>query len=79
MLCRVAAVRRLPIYHHIQNDILWSFGISGSILSHFENSLVLLKPVLGAVIGVAYLTSIKTESAVFMSLVFSLLPKDLNM
>ena len=57
-------------------------GPLGSVcpfLSHFENSLVLLKPVVGGVIGVGHLTSIKTESAVFISLVYSLLPKNLNL
>ena len=37
LLCRVAAVKRLPVYHHSADYIFWSFGIAGSILSQFED------------------------------------------
>ena len=46
VLCRVAAVKRLPEYHHSADYIFWSFRIIVLILSQFENR-VLLKPVLG--------------------------------
>ena len=42
----MAAVKRLPVYHHSANDIAWSFGISKFILSYLDNR-VPLKPVLG--------------------------------
>ena len=54
MLCRVAAVKRLPVYHHSADYIFWSFGIIGLILSRFEDR-VPLKPVLGDWAGVAQL------------------------
>ena len=38
MLCRVAAVKRLPVYHHSADYIFWSFGIVGLILCRFEDS-----------------------------------------
>ena len=37
----------------VSNYIFWSFGISVSILSHFENR-ILLKPVQGDVAGVGH-------------------------
>ena len=46
VLCRVAAVKRLPESHHSADYIFWSFRIIVLILSQFENR-VLLKPVLG--------------------------------
>ena len=45
MLCRVAAVKHLPVHHHSADYMFWSFGIIGFILSQFENR-VPLKPVL---------------------------------
>ena len=61
VLCRVAAVKRLPVHHHSAYyicSLFWSFGIIGLILSQFCK-IVPLKPVLGGVGSVAplhYLT-----------------------
>ena len=52
VLCRVPAVKRLPVHHYSADYIFWSFGIIGLILSQFENR-VPLKPVLGGVGSVA--------------------------
>ena len=42
VLCRVAAVKRLPIHHHSTDHIFfWSFGIIGLILSQFKNRIPL--------------------------------------
>ena len=49
VLCREAAVKRLPVHHHY---IFLSFRIIGLILSQFENRLP-LKPVLRDVGSVA--------------------------
>ena len=48
MLCRVAALKRLPLHDHSADYIFWLFGIIGLILSQFENR-VPLKPVRGDV------------------------------
>ena len=37
MLCRVAAVKRLPIHHQSADYIFWPFGIIEFLVSHFEN------------------------------------------
>ena len=47
LLCRVAAVKRLPVHHHSADYIFWSFRVIGLILSHIKN-IVPLGPVLGA-------------------------------
>ena len=53
VLCRVAAVKRLPIHTQSADYIFfWSFGIIGLILSQFGNR-VPLKPVLGGMGSVA--------------------------
>ena len=46
VLCRMAAVKRLPVHHHSADYVFSVFWIIGLILSPFENR-VLLKPVLG--------------------------------
>ena len=46
VLYREAAVKHLPIHHHSEGYIFLSPGISGLILSQFENR-VPLNPVLG--------------------------------
>ena len=46
VLCRVVAVKRLPVHHYSADYIFLSFGIIGLILSQFENRFP-LKPVLG--------------------------------
>ena len=51
MLCRVAAVKCLPVHHHSADYIFWTFGIIESIV--FENS-VPFKAVLGGVAGIAH-------------------------
>ena len=53
MLCRVAAVKRLPVYHHSADFIFWSFGTIEFILSHLKIR-VPLKPVQGGVADVAH-------------------------
>ena len=68
MLCRVAAVKRLSVYHHNQCRlyIFWSFGIIGLILSQFENR-VLLKHEHGQCCNITLLHMNrlnKTESAI---------------
>ena len=71
VLCRVAAVIRLPVHHNSADYILsGTFWIIGLILSQFE-SKVSLKPVLGVGVGsVATITCLpmnrlnKTESAI---------------
>ena len=45
-LCRVAAIKRIPVHHYSAHYIFWSFGIIGLIRSQFETR-VPLKPVLG--------------------------------
>ena len=54
MLCRVAAVKILPVHHHSADYTVWSFGITGFILSYLEN-IILLKPTLGGVVSVGHL------------------------
>ena len=54
MLCRVAAVKRLPVHHHSADYISWSFRITGFILSYYENR-VLFKPMVGDVASVVNL------------------------
>ena len=85
VLCRVAAVIRLP-GHHNSADYIFSgtFWIIGLILSQFE-SKVSLKPVLGVGVGsVAPIILLhmnrlnKTESAIFVPLMCSLLLDDLH-
>ena len=51
-MCRVAAVKRLPLYHHSADFIFWSFETIEFIFSYFETR-VPYKPVLGGVAGVA--------------------------
>ena len=63
--------------------IFWSFGITGLILSQFENR-VPPKPVLAGheqccTITLLYMNRLnKTESAIFVSLMCSLLPDDIH-
>ena len=84
MLCRVAAVKHLPVHYH-SADYMFSgpFWIIGLILSQLENR-VPLKPVLGGVDSVAPLPLLrmrrlnKSESAIFVSLLCSLPSKDLH-
>ena len=45
VMCRVAAIKRLPVNHHSADYELWSFEFIGLILSKFENR-VPMKPVL---------------------------------
>ena len=72
-----------PVHHHSANYIFWSFEIIGLILSYFENR-VPLKPVLGAWAVLQYYIYLhmnrlnKTETAIFISLMCSLLPEDLH-
>ena len=83
VLCRMAAVKRLPVHHHCANYIFWLFGIIWFILSHFENKS-LLEPVLGSVTNVAYFSTCHEQTQLnrvcyfFVTLVNSLLPKDLT-
>ena len=82
VLCRVVAVKRLPVHHHSADYIFWSYGIIEFISSYFENR-VLLKPVLGGVASVACFTTDHEQTQLnrvctFISLVYSLLPKDLT-
>ena len=53
VLCRVAAVKHLSVYHYNADYIFWSSGIIWLILSQSENR-VPLKPVLGGVRSVAH-------------------------
>ena len=82
VLCFVAAVECLPVHHH-SADIFRSFRIIGFFfLSNFV-SRVLLKPVLGAWpmlhIPLIVMNSLNlTESAFFITWVYSLLPKNLT-
>ena len=68
--------------YHSADYIFWSFGITEFILSSLENK-VLLKPVLGVWpvlhISLPVMNRLNTtESAIFISFVYSLLPKDLT-
>ena len=54
MLCRVAAVKRLPVHHHSADYIPWSFRITEFNLSYYENR-VLFKPMVGDVASVVNL------------------------
>ena len=78
----MAAVKRLLVHNHNADYIFWSFGIIKRILSQFENK-VPLKPVLGergqcCTITLLHLNRlVKTESAIFVSFMCSLLPDDL--
>ena len=84
VLCLLAAIKRLSAYNH-SADYIFSdpFGIIRLILSQFENT-VPLKPVLGArgqcyTITLVHMNRVnKTESAIFVSLMCSLFPKDLH-
>ena len=72
VLCRVAAVKRLPIHQYSADYIFWSFRITGLIPSHFENRDP-LKPLLGtwAVLHHYIITHEqinKTKSAIFITL-----------
>ena len=84
LLCLVAAVKRLPMHHHsadyIFSGLLVLFGI-GLILSQFENRVLLV----GSkgrgqccTITLLHMNRLnKTESAIFVFLMYFLLPKDL--
>ena len=62
----------------IELDIFWSFGVIGFILSRFENR-VPLKPGQCCAIILLHMNRLnKNESAIFVSLMRSLLPKDLH-
>ena len=62
----------------IELDIFWSFRIIGIILSRFENR-VPLKPGQCCTIILLHISRLnKNESAIFVSLMCSLLPKDLH-
>ena len=57
VLCRVAAVQRLPEHHLSADYIFWSYGIIGLILSQFENRIRLKSPLLegvGSVVPLHY-------------------------
>ena len=41
VLCHVVVVKCLPVHHHSEDHIFWSFGIIGLILSQFENRVPL--------------------------------------
>ena len=56
MLCRIGTVKRLSVYHYSADSIFWYIGISGPVLSQFENR-GLLKPVL----GVSWMRSLLSE------------------
>ena len=43
----------LPVHHHSADYIVWSFGITGFILSYLEN-IILLKPTLGGVVSAGH-------------------------
>ena len=85
----MAAVKPLPV-HHLNADYImfWSFRIIEFIFGITEYIFILenripLRPVLGGVSGVAlFITgheqTQKTEFAIFISLMWSLLPEDLT-
>ena len=79
MLCRGAAINGLPVHHNRADYIFWSFEVIGLILSQFENR-VRLKSVRGGVgITLLHINKLnKTKSAIFVSLMCSLLPEDLH-
>ena len=56
VLCRMAAVKRLPVHHHTADYIFWSFGIIEFIQIYFS-SRVWFKPVLEGVAVVAHCTT----------------------
>ena len=82
MLCRVAAVERLPVHNH-SADYIFSHFLIGLILSQFKRKSP-LKPVLGGrgqycTITLLHMNRLNdTEFAIFLSMTFSLLPKDLH-
>ena len=49
LLCRLAAVKGLPVHHYSADYIFWSFGIIEFIFSHL--------PVLRGEVGVAHFTT----------------------
>ena len=69
------------LFGKLHHSIFWSFRIIEFIYVHFENR-VLLKSVLDGVIGVAHFITghgqTQIESTIFISVVCSLLPKDLT-
>ena len=76
-------VKSLPVHHYKTDYIFWTFGIIEFIFSHLKIEFRLIKPVLGGVVGVAHLITgheqtNTTESAIFIALMWSLLPKDLT-
>ena len=80
MVCPVAAVKVSPYIIIASADYsFFSRGITEFILSHFDNR-VPLKPVIGGrcKASVAHFIT-GHQSAVFISLVYSYLPKDLTM
>ena len=78
VLCCVAAVKRLPVHHHSAGYIFWLFGIIGLILSPFEKSSARGRRQCFTITLLHTNSLSKTESAVFVSLMRSLLPKDLH-
>ena len=77
VMCRVAAMKRLPVQHHCADYIFWSFGNIGFILSPFAQTGTRRR-------GRCFTTALlhmnrrnKTES-IFVSLMCSLLPEDLH-
>ena len=59
VLCRVAAIKRLPVHHHSSGYVFWSFGNTEFIFSVFENR-VPLKAVLGGGGGVTNVAHVIT-------------------
>ena len=82
MLCHVAAVKRLPVYHHNVGNIFLSLGTMGFIKCHIENKVCLCRslgawPVLHISLQANHMLS-QSKSGIFISLVCSLLTEALT-
>ena len=82
VLCHVAAVKRLPIHYRSADYIFWSFGIIEFIFRYFKIEFHLDRcygawPALYTSLLVMNRPN-KTKFAIFISLMWSLLPRDLS-
>ena len=73
-LCRVSAVKCLPVHNHSANYVFWPFGIIVPLSSAEAGSRGRGQCCIFTLLHTSRLN--KTESAIFVTLMCSLLPED---